>query len=41
MQARTVASTLSAAARSEELQNRDLVGGVIQAVLWFWLATSC
>jgi lysylphosphatidylglycerol synthetase-like protein (DUF2156 family) len=35
-----LASTLSDTARAEELRNRDLVGGIVQAVLWLWLARS-
>ena len=35
-----LASTLSDAARAEEVRNRDFLGGVVQAVIWFWLARS-
>ena len=35
-----LASTLSEAARAQELESRSYVGAVVQAVLWFWLARS-
>ncbi len=35
-----LSSTLSAAARADELESRSYVGAVVQAVLWFWLARS-
>ncbi|MGW5239355.1 bifunctional lysylphosphatidylglycerol flippase/synthetase MprF [Monashia sp. NPDC004114] len=33
-------TTLSAAARAEELAHRDLLAGTIMAVIWLWLARS-
>jgi lysylphosphatidylglycerol synthetase-like protein (DUF2156 family) len=33
-------ATLSAAARAEELANRDLLAGTILAAIWLWLARS-
>ncbi|WP_270889848.1 bifunctional lysylphosphatidylglycerol flippase/synthetase MprF [Pedococcus sp. 5OH_020] len=35
-----LASTLSDQARAQELQDRELLGSVVQAALWLWLARS-
>jgi phosphatidylglycerol lysyltransferase len=35
-----LASTLSKEARAQELQDAELLGALVQAVLWFWLARS-